>query len=533
MPHVRGKLQRLLQRHTAASLQVQRLPDGGSCILATECPSGTYKDGNDHCQDTDNVALKGVAMQSSTCLEGAAARAIDGNKIGTFIQASVSHTCDAPLPHWWQVDLRADYTVSRVTLWNRWDCCWERLNNVEIRLLNTLAAHIGGSALDTRPVALTERSPRAHAAPPVPNVRLVTHSNAFWRSGARLRHAPAPTSASWTEARTRRHVQTPHRYACIGPGLPVHRLRRGNKLHRRQRTRPVHARRCPALLQQHDERVSPATPTASPASAATGPGTSCPPRSIWLPTAAAPTSRPRTPMPYPTRDNGQGHCVSPYNVALRGVATQSSTDLGAEASRAIDGNRIGFFNENSVSHTAGAPRPHWWQVVLDRTYDIEAVTVWNRRDCCWERLQGLTVVFRGLAGNEITRSVPLDWEPDITSIDMHSPASFTWRAQPVLGVGIVEITHSNTFLALAEVEVWRVRVDCETNDFVNADGFCVPCDATCSTCSGPGQLPDLPAAVDMTAPREVRGRAGASGAGPSRQQQASRVAPSPASSSPS
>ena len=39
---------------------------------------------------------------------------------------------------WWQVDLGADFVVSGVEIWNRTDCCAERLDKV--RIFNALLA---------------------------------------------------------------------------------------------------------------------------------------------------------------------------------------------------------------------------------------------------------------------------------------------------------------------------------------------------------------------------------------------------------
>ncbi|HLX65261.1 MAG TPA: DUF1553 domain-containing protein [Planctomycetota bacterium] len=68
------------------------------------------------------------------------------------------------------------------------------------------------------------------------------------------------------------------------------------------------------------------------------------------------------------------------NVALKGTASQISTDYGGDAKRAIDGNTDGdYFKSNSVSHT-GIGDNLWWEVDLKREHAIEGITVWNRTD---------------------------------------------------------------------------------------------------------------------------------------------------------
>jgi mono/diheme cytochrome c family protein len=67
------------------------------------------------------------------------------------------------------------------------------------------------------------------------------------------------------------------------------------------------------------------------------------------------------------------------NVALKGKASQSSTDFGGDAKRANDGNTNGDYNANSVSHTKSEDNP-WWEVDLGKALPIEKVVLWNRTD---------------------------------------------------------------------------------------------------------------------------------------------------------
>lgn len=67
------------------------------------------------------------------------------------------------------------------------------------------------------------------------------------------------------------------------------------------------------------------------------------------------------------------------NLALKGKATQSSTDYGAEAARAIDGQTNGQFERNSTTHSAKSADP-WWEVDLGSLRPIDRVVVWHRTD---------------------------------------------------------------------------------------------------------------------------------------------------------
>ncbi|MBX2797323.1 MAG: hypothetical protein KTR31_06645 [Myxococcales bacterium] len=89
-------------------------------------------------------------------------------------------------------------------------------------------------------------------------------------------------------------------------------------------------------------------------------------------------------------------------------ATQVSDwdDVGV-ASKAIDGNRDADWRNGSVTHT-GTNQDAWWQGALERPSRIETLTVYNRTDCCSDRIDG-TWVF--LFDRDITAGPyqPVDW----------------------------------------------------------------------------------------------------------------------------
>ena len=87
------------------------------------------------------------------------------------------------------------------------------------------------------------------------------------------------------------------------------------------------------------------------------------------------------------------------NYALFGTATQSTTNFGGDASRAIDGNTSGLYGNNSVTHTDGAGA--FWQVDLGTTRTIEQLVLWNRTDCCGDRLTDFRVSVLSAADLEL------------------------------------------------------------------------------------------------------------------------------------
>lgn len=84
-----------------------------------------------------NLALNGVATQSSTFRTGEAALAIDGNSNGLWKNDSVTHTEEETQP-WWQVDLGEDFSIGEIVIYNRTDsCCMERLTNFTVSVINS------------------------------------------------------------------------------------------------------------------------------------------------------------------------------------------------------------------------------------------------------------------------------------------------------------------------------------------------------------------------------------------------------------
>ncbi|HSS19547.1 MAG TPA: discoidin domain-containing protein [Pyrinomonadaceae bacterium] len=72
-----------------------------------------------------NLALNKPASQSSVAFGGVAGNALDGNTNGN---ASYTHT-NNDFHAWWQVDLGDIYLINQLNLWNRTDCCSDRLSN--------------------------------------------------------------------------------------------------------------------------------------------------------------------------------------------------------------------------------------------------------------------------------------------------------------------------------------------------------------------------------------------------------------------
>jgi len=83
-----------------------------------------------------NVARGKATSQSSTYLTASASRAVDGNTNGNYSAGSVAST-NSNTNAWWQVDLGASFTLDSIQLWNRTDCCANRLSNFYVFVSNT------------------------------------------------------------------------------------------------------------------------------------------------------------------------------------------------------------------------------------------------------------------------------------------------------------------------------------------------------------------------------------------------------------
>ncbi|XP_043938189.1 uncharacterized protein LOC122810685 [Protopterus annectens] len=81
----------------------------------------------------ENLALNGIALQSSTWPGGSPQRAIDGNIDSNFFHGSCSST-DYDFGPWWMVDLQSTFEIHSVEITNRRECCRERIRGAEVHV---------------------------------------------------------------------------------------------------------------------------------------------------------------------------------------------------------------------------------------------------------------------------------------------------------------------------------------------------------------------------------------------------------------
>ena len=109
-----------------------------------------------------NVALGKAASQSSVLVGGVPARAVDGNTDGNWANNSVTHTNNNP-QEWWQVDLGTSQWVQGIRLYNRTDCCADRLANFDVLVSPSDMSGRTLAQLRADPTVLRQQVPLAGA----------------------------------------------------------------------------------------------------------------------------------------------------------------------------------------------------------------------------------------------------------------------------------------------------------------------------------------------------------------------------------
>ncbi len=130
------------------------------------------------------------------------------------------------------------------------------------------------------------------------------------------------------------------------------------------------------------------------------------------------------------------------NLAAFKPTTQSSTLAGADARRAVDTKSDGNWYNNSVTHTDFQAKP-WWQVDLGEVTSIGQVVLYNRTDCCNDRLADFDVQLSNDGSTWTTAASFAGIAPVRTALAVRGSARFV-RVQ----------LRGTNYLSLAEVQVF-------------------------------------------------------------------------------
>ena len=139
-------------RHHVCTTSLQRPPRCplGFCVdlECQEC-SAPFEDLSVfHDKEVVNLALGKSTLQSSTAYGGTSNRAVDGNRDASWGSGTITHTSitNTQGDNWWHVDLADEYPIDRVDIYNRLDCCSDRLSGAKVELLD--ATTLGVVATD-------------------------------------------------------------------------------------------------------------------------------------------------------------------------------------------------------------------------------------------------------------------------------------------------------------------------------------------------------------------------------------------------
>ncbi len=409
----------------ATSPQVNMVSvSGGGSAVASATDSTTITAG------LLDLAPNKTATQSSTYLPGAtdASKALDGNTDGVYADGSLSHT-NLDANAWWQVDLGTSAAVSSIVVWNRADCCGNRLSDFWVFVSNTPFL-----STDT-PTTLQSRTgtySSHQTVPPNPSSTIVitgaqgryvrvqlTGTNYLALAEVQIFGTllapdlavsqPATQSSTYlpgtTDASKSVDGNTDGVYADgsishtsldanawwevdLGGSAAVSSIVVWNRTDC-----------CGSRLSDYWVFVS-NTPYLSTDTPTT------------LQNRAGTFSSHQTVQPNPSSTiviaGAQGRYVRVQlsgtnylalaevqvfgtfvvsDLAVSQAATQSSTYLPGttDASKAVDGNTDGVFGDGSISHTS-LDANAWWQVDLGVSAPVTSIVVWNRTDCCGSRL---------------------------------------------------------------------------------------------------------------------------------------------------
>ena len=319
-------------------------------------------------QDSINVAIFGFAEQSTTGFGGEASRAIDGNTNGVYGGNSVTHTDPADPTPWWQVDLNDSLPVERIVLWDRTDaCCTQRLQNLRVSVLDDGLDEVWGEDFFTD-----------LAGSPEPDFGI---------------DLPADTEGQFV------------RVELLGPNIDGEMILSLAEVEVFGSAEGL----APVITEQP---VGGRIEVGTEFTLSVGAVGSQPLSYQWTKdggdidgaTDATYTIDSAgfvdTGFYQVVVSNAEGDALSDevevvvtqVNLARGAIAIQSTTGFGGEASRGVDGNTSGVYNQGSVTHTATGDASPWWEVTLNGTAIIDTIAIWNRSDCCSERLTNFRVL---------------------------------------------------------------------------------------------------------------------------------------------
>jgi len=133
--------------------------------------------------------------------------------------------------------------------------------------------------------------------------------------------------------------------------------------------------------------------------------------------------------------------LQPVNLALGKAARQSSNPFGSGANLAVDGNTDGNYWDGSVQHTNNDPHSYW-EVDLGQVRQIGRVEIYNRTDCCQDRISPFMLM---VSDNPIA-------DADMSAIDaLVTPGVMRTTVTGIQTVYYVPVNRSGRYVRVALV----------------------------------------------------------------------------------
>ena len=166
-------------------------------------------------------------------------------------------------------------------------------------------------------------------------------------------------------------------------------------------------------------------------------------------------------------DDTPTNCSNPQNIAI-GKPTQQSSTLDNNqdqfgSANAVDGNNNGNHNNNSITHTLNEQNA-WWEIDLEEINNLSSVKLWNRTNCCADRLTD----FHVLVSDVPFTSTDLNATINQSGVsDYHFPGTAGRETDIILDrTGrYLRVQLSGTErLQLAEVEIFGCAIECDPSN---------------------------------------------------------------------
>ena len=451
----------------------------------------------------ENLALQGSARQSSSHPQGAASKAIDGNTSGNFRNSSVTHTAanesDLDEP-WWEVDLGRAAYIDEIKVFNRTDCCKERLKNSIIIVSNVPFTSV--TKFDVlNQTDISEYPIESDDALQVKKIQRTGRYIRIYGNGndvlslAEVEVLGSQESLLFNIAQNKSASQSSSNSFSTRANKAIDGITSGNIGHNSiAHTRPntdatawwqldllsstkikeitVHSRTdcCTERMNEFYVALSEKPIANSIEQATQDPNVTILVHNVsqFVPKVTfAVDANVRyvkilqgTPneilqiaeVEVFSDEPDEGVLLSRY-----GHATQSSVYQNKMAALAIDGNYSGRYQDGSVFHTqvSGDTAP-WWQIDLGESYPLSHMKLFNRSDCCMDRLSDINILLSDQPFGDADFSL-LETRSDITILPVYTQMLENNVVQIPLGYRARYVRVQKTqgsILSLAEVDIY-------------------------------------------------------------------------------